>query len=170
MTGAMSDVRLAVRILHAADGLALGEVEEVFVAIWRASVSKSLFEWQRHCMAESMHRHPNGSAFLCVIEPTSKPPDDELRRASAAMVATHQDRLKCIGVVIEGQGFRAAITRGVLSGMVLLLPNRKVPVSYLSTVAEAADSIDQHFPIRSKASFVAGVSRVRAHLVANASS
>jgi hypothetical protein len=166
MTGVLRDDMPPVRLMHAADGIALAEVSNVFVAIWRAPASRALFDWQRFCMAECVQRHPKGTAFLCVIEPTSKPPDDELRRASAEMIGEHQDRLRCVGVVIEGEGFRAAITRGVLSGMVLLLPNRKVPVSYLSSVAEAAGWMGGHFPIPSPQSFGVGVGRVRAQLSA----
>jgi hypothetical protein len=168
MTGVLRAARLPdVRVWHAADGLALADIDNVFVAIWRASATRARFDWQRHCMGESVHRHPSGTAFLCVIEPTSRPPDDELRRASADMIAEHESSLRCVGVVIEGEGFRAAVTRGVLSGMVLLLPNRKVPVSYASTVGEATNWIGQYFPVQSTASFVTAVARVRAQLVAN---
>src|SRR5580704_2049134 len=123
-----------VRVVHCADGLALAEVSGHFVAIWRSGVTRPLFEWQRHFLAELLQRQPKGAAFVCVIEPTCKPPDDELRRASADMIAENESRLKCVAVVIEGDGFRAAIARSVLSGMVLLFPNRRVPVSYFSNV------------------------------------
>ncbi len=164
MTGILRAEPGAVRMMHADDGLVLAEISNVFVAIWRAPASKARFEWQRFCMAESVERHPKGTAFLCVIEPTSDPPDDELRRASAAMIAEHQRRLRCVGVAVEGRGFRAAITRGVLSGMVLLLPNRTVPISYLSNVSEAAEWIGRHFMLQSTDEFVSGVERARAQL------
>jgi hypothetical protein len=157
---------VGVRVLHCADGLALAEVGGHFVAIWRSGVTKPLFEWQRHCLVESLQRHPKGAAFMCVIEPTCKPPDDELRRASADMIAENENRLRCVAVVIEGDGFRAAIARSVLSGMVLLFPNRRVPVSYFSTVRDATEWVARHAPVQTTEGFVAGVSRVRARMSA----
>jgi hypothetical protein len=156
----------SVRVVHCADGLALAEVSGHFVAIWRSGVTKPLFEWQRYCLVETLQRHPKGAGFVCVIEPTCKPPDDELRRASADMIANNEARLRCVAVVIEGDGFRAAIARSVLSGMVLLFPNRRVPVSYFSNVRDATEWVSHHAPVQNTDGFVAGVGRVRAKMSA----
>jgi hypothetical protein len=82
------------------------------------------------------------------------------------MIAENENRLRCVAVVIEGDGFRAAIARSVLSGMVLLFPNRRVPVSYFSTVRDATEWVARHAPVQTTEGFVAGVSRVRARMSA----
>ncbi|WP_394849847.1 hypothetical protein LZC95_20620 [Pendulispora brunnea] len=59
---------------------------------------------------------------------------------------SHGAHLKCTGVVIEGEGFRAAITRGVLSGMALLL-SRKVQAMAFSDTLSALKWMRSYVPI-----------------------
>lgn len=165
MTASLGSVQIGpVRLLHVGPGLALAEIDHVCVAIWRSAVTKHLFNWQHFCLTEVVQRHPKGTAFVCIVEPGCAPPDEELRRASVDMIAEHESRLRCVAVAIEGEGFRAAITRTVLSGMMLLLPNRRVPVSYVSSVGTAAEWVSRHLPLRSTDMFVSAVEEVRARI------
>ncbi len=165
MTASLASVQIGpVRLMHIDQGLAVAEIDHVCVAIWRSGVTKHLFNWQHFCLTEVVQRHPKGTAFVCVVEAGCAPPDEELRRASVSMIAEHESRLRCVAVAIEGNGFRAAITRTVLSGMMLLLPNRKVPVSYVSSVGNAAEWVSRYLPLRSTETFVAAVEGVRARL------
>lgn len=134
------------RVIHARDGVAVGEVGRVCVAIWRGAVTGVSFEWQRSGLAEVVARYPQGAAFMCVIEPTAKPPKEELRQASVQMIASHGTRLKCVAIVIEGEGFGAAIARGVISGMVYLR-SRLNPGHSFSDVRAALQWMDQYVPI-----------------------
>src|ERR1700722_19753412 len=105
------------KTLHCREGVVVAEAGRVCVVIWRGAVTESSFGLQRDGLAQVVRNHPEGSAFLCVIEPTAKPPNDDLRVASTRMIEGHGTHLACVAVVIEGEGFRAAITRGVISGM-----------------------------------------------------
>ena len=78
-------------------------------------------------------------SFLCVIEPTSGPPDDELRRASAKMVAEHQPSIRCIACVVEGSGFRSAVARSALSAIALIIGRRSMPLTVFAEVGPAAE-------------------------------
>ncbi len=160
----LRDALGSTRVIHCADGLAVAEIEHVCVAIWRAAVTKPLFERQREGLAEVVNRKPGASGFLCVIEPSSKPPNDELRRAAAEMIASHGERLTSVAVVIEGSGFGAALIRGVLSGMVLVLRNRKVPISYFASVWPAARWLSEYLPLSSVEKFALSVESVRSRL------
>ena len=117
------------------------------VVVWRGDVTPSSFEQQRLGLAQVVQRNPGGAAFLCVVEETSKPPNEELRKASAQMVAQHGDRLKCIACVIEGDGFKAALTRSVLSGIALLVANRHAPLAFFSNVHQAGTWMRRHWPV-----------------------
>jgi hypothetical protein len=135
-----------VNTLHCGDGLVVAEMGAVCVVIWRGEVTQVSFAWQKAGLAHVVRSHPAGAAFLCVIEPTAKPPDDELRKASTRMVDDHGDQLKCVAVVVEGEGFRAAIARSVISGMALL-HQRKSPGRAFSNVRKALEWIDGIIPL-----------------------
>jgi hypothetical protein len=110
--------------MHLADGLVVGEIGPVCVAIWRDEVDLPRFEMQAGALAVVTGKHPGKSAFVCIVEATCAAPDEDLRKRSVALVKQHEARLACVAAVIEGTGFRAAITRSVLSGMARLLPSR----------------------------------------------
>jgi hypothetical protein len=146
------------------DGLAVGELSAVCLVVWRGAVERTLFEHQRAALAEVVQRNPDGAGFLCLVEETAKPPDDELRRASTQMVAAHGRRLRCVACVIEGSGFKAAVTRSVLSGMALLLTRQRTPISFFSHAPPAAKWMREHMPIDSVDDIAAGVDALRALL------
>jgi hypothetical protein len=151
----------ALNVLHKSDGIAVGEIGSVCVVVWRDDVTHSRFEIQRRALESVVKRHGVGSAFLCIVEADVKPPPDDLRRASSVMVAQHQEQLRAVAGVIEGTGFKAALTRSVLSGITSLVRNRKAPISYFATVGEASTWLSDHLPIE-PGKFSAAVDALRA--------
>ncbi len=99
----------------------MATVGPICVALWQTKPTRALFEVQRSQLHAAVTRAPGQVAFLCVVEATAEPPDDAERAASAAMITSQGARLLGVACVIEGSGFRAAITRTVLSGMVLMI-------------------------------------------------
>jgi tRNA A-37 threonylcarbamoyl transferase component Bud32 len=155
------------RILHCADGVAVAEVANVCVVIWRGAVIRSRFELQRSGLAEVVKRHPDGAAFLCVVEPTAIAPNDELRKASSDMVACHGAQLKCVGCVIEAAGFLAAIHRGATTAMLFFLRRRSaVPVSFFANARDAVRWMRRYIPIASTDELMSAVEHIRARLPA----
>lgn len=126
------------RVIRAADGIGVGELDNVCLVVWRLEVTRPRFEAQRAALAEIAGKNDSGAGFFCVIEPTAGPPDDELRRASAKMISTHQSRLRAIACVVEGTGFRNAVSRSALSGIALLIGRRSMPFSVFGTVDDAS--------------------------------
>ncbi len=153
----------ATRVLFCGDGLAVAEIGPVCVVIWRDAVTRSRFEKQKAGLAEVVARHQGEAGFLCIVEPTAAPPDDQLRRASTEMIESHENRLKCVAGVIEGSGFKAAVTRSVMSGMALLLARRQAPVQYFARVDIAARWMAKLIGV-DPPQFVAGVEALRARL------
>lgn len=115
-------------VTHVLDGLLVGTIGPVSLAIWRTKPTPALFEIQRRELFAAVARNPGKVAFLCVVEPSAEAPEQEVRDASAAMISSLGSKLAACACVIEGSGFRAAITRTVLTGMALVArdpaPNR----------------------------------------------
>jgi hypothetical protein len=153
-----------VKLVRACDGLAVGEVSNVCIVLWRGAVTRDRFDLQRDGLAEVTRRHPERAGFLCVIEPTATPPGDELRRASADMIAAHQPHLRCIACVVEGTGFKNSISRSALSAMALLLRSRTVPLSVFGTVGAAAMWMVPHIDARDADLLARSVDALRAEL------
>lgn len=125
------------RPIHIEPGLAVGEQGSLCVVIWRLDVTPERFVHQRNALRDVAHRHPGRAAFLCVIEPSAKPPSEELRRASVAMLTELRAQLSGVAAVIEGSGFEAAVTRSVLAGMMLLLRSfTRENIVFCATVRE----------------------------------
>ena len=155
------------RIVETADGVAVGEVSNICIVVWRREVTWPRFVVQRNGLADVIGRHPNGVGFLCVIEPTAAPPDDGIRRAVADMVRRHQAALRCIACVVEGEGFRNAVARSALSAMALLVRARTAPLKILGSLGEAATWMLRHVETGKSAEIVRAVATVRATLSAN---
>jgi hypothetical protein len=145
----------------------VAEAERLCVVVWRGPVTRHPFEKQRAGLAAVVEKYPGKAGFLIVIEPSAKPPDDALRQESTAMLESHDNRLICVGVVVEGEGFRAAITRGVLSGMVLLMRNRKSPISFFSNVRSTAKWMSTLVEIPSVEVLATTVEVIRSNIMKN---
>jgi hypothetical protein len=156
----------SLRIMHCADGLVVAEIGQVCVAIWRAKSVWSRFEIQKAALDECVKRRPGEAAFMCVIEATSEPPDDEVRKASSKMIADHGKDLKCTACVIEGAGFRGAITRSVLSGIVFLVRNPS-PLKMFESVEAASRWIQGQIPSASSATLATQIEQARRRLDGN---
>jgi hypothetical protein len=154
-----------VRVIRCDETLIVAETGPLCVTVWRGSATAKPFEWQRVGLSEVVGRHPRGAAFLCVVETTSKPPEDDLRNASAKMIVNLGDRLKGTAVVIEGEGFMAAINRGVLTGMVLLTQrSRKSPIAVFGTVTDGARWLGQHIALPPLDELVSTIEHIRSRL------
>ncbi|HET6339622.1 MAG TPA: hypothetical protein VFG30_40705 [Polyangiales bacterium] len=129
--------RPSFEVISASDGLGIAEVGSVCLVVWRSAVVRERFLRQRAALTDFTTRHRSRAGFVTVIEPDAPPPEDAIRKASIEMIATLSGQLACVACVIEGDGFRAAATRSVLSGMALLLPKLRTEVKYLATVAAA---------------------------------
>jgi hypothetical protein len=114
-----------------------------------------------------VQRHPRGVGFLCVIEPSSKPPDSELRKASVQMVEEHGDRLRCVGLVIDGTGFAAALIRAGISSMLLLQRRKSWPYSDFGDVTSAVAWATQYVPVDPGTDLVALIEELRATMSAS---
>jgi hypothetical protein len=106
---------------HCARGLFVGSVGPVCLALWQTKPTRELVAVQRAYLARAVARDPKHVAFVCAVAASAHPPDEAERVASSQMITEHGANLAAVAGVIEGTGFRAAITRTVLSGMVFVV-------------------------------------------------
>lgn len=123
-------------LTRSAEDLVLASYGRVCVAIWNHKPSMALFEEQRAALSACTKRYPGEAMFLCVVSDRADPPDSPVRDASAKMMRDHAKDMVGCACVIEGSGFRAAITRSVLTGMTLLA-RTPVPLAYFENMAGA---------------------------------
>jgi hypothetical protein len=153
------------RIVQKSDGIVTAELDAVCIAVWRKDSVMPRFMVQRQALLDLADRFPGNAGFLCVVEPTSGPPGEEVRRATSRMFDDLGERLKAIAMVIEGTGFRSALVRSVASGIVMLSRKRTVPISYLATVAEGVQWMgQQHVAIGHAPALERAVEDARAQL------
>lgn len=126
------------RVHYVDDGLVMAEAGATCIALWRTRPDDFLFERQKTILSEVVLSQPERVGFLCVIDPKSSPPEERIRKATVEMLREHRMGLACVSCVVEGQGFRSAISRSVLSGMSLLFGPREFPIKITDTVEHAA--------------------------------
>ena len=116
-----STARGELTITHRGSGLLMASFEHLCIAVWDVKPTRPLFEIQKAHLAAVVAREPGHALFICVVSTSADPPEQEIRDASAKMVAAHDKNLAGCCCVIEGSGFRAAITRTVLTGIMLVV-------------------------------------------------
>jgi hypothetical protein len=119
----------------------MGSLGPVCLALWAGKPTPELFEVQRAGLAVAVTQRRGEALFLCVITATADPPDETERQASARMITAHGADLAGCACVIEGTGFRAAVTRTVLSGITMLVRS-PVKLRYFDSVAHACDWLE----------------------------
>jgi len=131
-----------VQILSLVEGLATAQVGSCCVLLWRGGVTHSRFQLQKEAMEHTTSQYPGDASILCVIEPASEPPDQELRQAASKLLTELGPQIRCLAFAVEGSGFRAAMIRGVLSSVELLKRDKSHPTRYFGHVAHAATWIE----------------------------
>lgn len=150
----------AFQVTYRGAGLVVGHFGHVCVAIWTTKPTRALFDWQRMALADCVQRHPGSALFLCVVSSKADPPDQDVRDASTKMIASHERRLAGCACVIEGNGFRAAITRTVLTGITSVLRTPS-PIGFCDSVQAGSDWLGKHSPRGSLSGLVEELARVR---------
>lgn len=150
-------------VTYVLDGLLVGSIGQVSLAIWRSKPTPELFEVQRRELVAAVSRNPGKVAFLCVVEPSADAPEQDVRDASAAMITSLGTKLVACACVIEGSGFRAAITRTVLTGMALVSRSAS-PNRFFEHVSVASAWLEQCLGRARDSGLAENVERARIHL------
>ncbi len=120
------------------EGLVMAEIGSICVAIWRTEPTEFLFDRQLVAFRTVIEQHAEKIGFLCVVESCSPPPKESIRRATLRMFGENRKHVACVASVFEGKGFRAAISRSVLSGMIHVFGTREFPAKITDSITHAA--------------------------------
>jgi hypothetical protein len=132
----------SVHVLSLVEGLATAEVGTCCALLWRGAVTEARFQLQKEAMEHLTGLYPGEASIICVIEPASEPPNQELRQKASKLLTELGPKIRCVAFVVEGNGFRAAMIRGVLSSVELLKRDKSYPTRYFGHVAHAATWIE----------------------------
>jgi hypothetical protein len=94
----------------------------VFIAYWSAQGTGLLIEKLGRALAAFVAQHPEGISTVHVIPAGLPLATAEAREALSVLMKRHGAALACAGTVIEGSGFWASATRGVVVSLQLLAP------------------------------------------------
>jgi hypothetical protein len=150
-------------LVQLGDGIVVGQIGPVCAALWRKQPTAERFEIQRSCLQAAVKKRPRNTVFMCLVEAGTEPPDDNIRKASSSMITDLGEELKAVAIVIEGTGFKAAISRTVLSGIVFLIRSPS-QIKYFESAASGAAWLSQFVAIGSVAGFVEQIEILRGSL------
>ena len=159
-----ADIDARARVLKKGDGIVVGELGDVCIAVWRKDSTRARFNIQRYGLDHVIGNSPSGGVFFCVVEPTSGAPNEEVRKASSRLFESHGSNLRAIAMIIEGTGFRSAVVRSVASGIVMLMGSRVTPISYFATIEAGAIWLQRYANLGPIPMFKMNVEHVRKHL------
>ena len=129
-------------ITYCEHGLLMAVLGPVCIGLWKTKPTRELFLIQKEHLAVAVAHTPGKVAFLCVVTSEASPPDEPERAASSAMIDGHGSKLAAVACVIEGTGFRAAITRTVLSGITAVIRSPS-PIRFFESVELATPWLAQ---------------------------
>ncbi|MFT3693229.1 MAG: hypothetical protein QM831_08810 [Kofleriaceae bacterium] len=110
------------RIIDVTPVYSFAELDRCLMIVWRQQPTRDAFE-RRHQELEALaKRSPKSCAYVEVIESSSKPPTDELRKIAVQVFKKLGKDLSCVGFVIEGTDLRTTMVRAILTGMTFLVP------------------------------------------------
>jgi hypothetical protein len=121
----------------------VGVWRNVLMVVWRGDTRAAAVDRVSALLAELTRSHRDVS-LLQVIEEGATAPDSDARRALSSMLKQHSGAIRCSAVVYEGDGFRAATLRAVVTGISLLGRPACPHVVFASTMA-AINWTARHF-------------------------
>ena len=119
--------------------------DRVVLSCFRGRMSAASVGEMRHAARTLERSAPKGVAlcFVSVVERSSPPPPDDVRRDLSEFFRSVQPTMAQIIIVPEGGGFRAALVRGVGVALSTLAP-KALPFSFADTVPAACRLVEPH--------------------------
>jgi len=121
----------------------VGAWRNVLIVVWRKETRADAVDGVSAVLGELIHKHRD-VALLQVIEERATAPDADARRALSAMLKQHGASIRCSALVYEGDGFKAATLRAIVTGIALLSRPAYPHVVFASTLA-AINWTARHF-------------------------
>lgn len=151
------------QLVHADKDYALGSLGPIYIVVWRNETT--LAGAQHLASGFGEFRRPGvAHGLVTIVEPGAPLPDSDARETIAKFLRAASDHLVVSAVVFEGEGFRGAAVRGVVTGLTMLA-RQSYPHRVFGTIDEAAPWYASHSPEEWRmmpSMLVAGVNDLRA--------
>ncbi len=110
----------AIKVVKSTPHYMLAVCGPVFIVEWRDSTPlEGCHALRTECERYAKTR-PEGVGLLTIVQATAPPPESKQRDMIANFLRGGSDYIKCSAVVVEGDGFRASLVRGVVIGLTML--------------------------------------------------
>lgn len=124
-----------------------GELDNCLLTVWHErptvpSVTEVLVDLRALCA-----RCPDGAGVVQIVEPASKSPDEHVMKASAEGLRQVGPNLKALGFVFEGDQFRVAVNRAVLTTLMFFL-KQPYPTKVVRAPREALGFVSTRVAVR----------------------
>lgn len=117
-------------------GFAAGIVGPLHVTVWDTAVGVAHARMASDLLAK-LGRNEDRVLVMAVLGPNTPPPDSVVREIFATEFGRLGPRVVAVANVIEGQGFRAAAMRAVVTGLTLVI-RAAHPQKACSTIDEGS--------------------------------
>jgi hypothetical protein len=109
-----------IRVLAATSDYGLATIDSVFMVVWRdKTTAHGVADLRSQCEAFAKSK-PAGVLLFTVIHDGATAPDPPERRGIAEFLKAGGRWIKASAVLMEGNSFRAAFVRGVVTGLTML--------------------------------------------------
>ncbi|HWL86011.1 MAG TPA: hypothetical protein VNO21_09425 [Polyangiaceae bacterium] len=133
---------MRLRLVTKSPGFSLGVAGPLLIVWWDALPTAG----QAHKAGEALAalgRAENRVLVVVILGAGVPPPDADVRKIVAAQVSHLAGRIAGIANVVEGEGFRGAAARAMLTGMALVM-RPAYPHKTVATVEDAAVFLAPH--------------------------
>jgi hypothetical protein len=110
----------APRIYEQCSTHAMASWDSVFVVIFRTDTTAEAIRTLRRESAKLARANPKGIFLLTIVQQGAPAPAQAERNALADYLRSAAGYIRGSAVIIEGQGFRSAMVRGVATGLTML--------------------------------------------------
>jgi hypothetical protein len=110
------------RVIDSNEVFAIAEFDRCMLTIWRLQPTRETFGRRDKEVSEFVAKHRGACGYIELIEPGSKPPPNELRKAGVEVFRQLGKDLSCIAFVVDGAELRSAMVRAILATMSFFVP------------------------------------------------
>ena len=96
--------------------------------------------------AEMAERYPEGYVYMVVVTPGTPMAPPEVREGIKRLTHQHEDHIRAMALVIEGDGIWASSMRMLANTLMLMVPVKSSPRRLLGNVQEAMRWIPEAWP------------------------
>lgn len=123
-------------------GFASGVYGPVLISVWDSAATVEQARSASSLLA-ALGRTEDHILMMAVLGPSCPPPDNAVRDIFAAEINRLGGRITAVANIVEGQGFRAAAMRAVLTGLTLVIRSSQQQRA-CATVDEGAHFLAEH--------------------------